>query len=170
VTNSTPAAARRRLPRLTPLGAVLAAAAALAACTSAPRAGRGPGTFQEALVEVPRETRIAVGIAHEKARLSWLETHYTPKPKDVEAARAKDPGDKTVALFRFYYENGGYVSHRASLRVLLLDEAGGVLAEGGRAATLDAQVQEDTISFPVSFRTVDWPRAAKVKVLATFLD
>ncbi len=150
--------------------ALAAATVLLAACATSPRAGSEPGKFLEATIAVPREYRIPVDIAFRGAVVTGLETHNAPGPAEVEAARTKDPSDKTVVLFRFTYNNSDYVSHRVNLRIVVLDESGGVLADGGRTGTLDAKTTEDTISFPVTVRTLDWPRAANVKVLATFLD
>ncbi|MBK9968436.1 MAG: hypothetical protein IPP07_27665 [Holophagales bacterium] len=56
------------------------------------------------------------------------------------------------------------------IRALLLDDSGGVLADSGRGATLGKQEKEDTVSFPMKVKTLDWGRAAKMKLLATFLE
>ncbi len=56
------------------------------------------------------------------------------------------------------------------LRALLLDEAGGVLADADRSTTLGKQEKEDTFSVPMKVKTLDWGRAAKMKLLVTFLD
>jgi len=45
-----------------------------------------------------------------------------------------------------------------------------VVSEGGRAGTMDAKQIEDTISFPMKVKTVDWPKATKLRVTATFLN
>jgi hypothetical protein len=55
--------------------------------------------------------------------------------------------------------------HPAGLR---RDEAGGVLAEGGRGSSLDRQQRLDRTSFPIRVMTLDWPMAVKLKVMAGF--
>ena len=42
------------------------------------------------------------------------------------------------------------------VRALLLDEAGGVLADVGRSTTLGKQEKEDTFSVPMKVKTLDW--------------
>jgi hypothetical protein len=122
------------------------------------------------MVDPPRETKIPVGIDHRKGSILWMESQNDPRPDDVADAEKTDPNDKTWMLLRFYYKNEDFVGYRVNLRVVVLDESGGVLAEGGRKATLDPRKVEDTISFPLRVKTLDWPRARNVKVLATFLD
>ena len=142
----------------------------LTALLWAPALPADAGKFLEKSIDVPRADRVAVDLAFEKAVLTWVESQNDPQPKDVKDASEKDPGDKTWLILRFHYKNDDYVSHRLQLRVVLLGENGQVYAEAGRSGTLDAQQKDDTLSFPMRVKTVDWPRAAKLKVLATFLD
>ena len=142
----------------------------LLASLLSPAPARAAGTFVEKTVDVPRTTKIAVGVTFEKAVIQWVESQNDPKEKDVAEAAKSDPKGKTWVLLRFTYVNEGYVSHKVNLRVLLLDGSGGVLAEGGRRSALDAQEKKDTISFPIHVRTLDWPKAAKLKVMATLYD
>jgi hypothetical protein len=143
---------------------------ALLAVLLPPATASAAGTFVEKTVEVPRATKVPVNITFEKAAIRFVESQNDPGAKDVADADRSDPKDKTWIVLRFTYDNEGYVSHKVSLRVLLLDEAGGVLAEGGRSSSLDRQAKADTISFPIHVKTLDWPKAAKLKVLATFYD
>ena len=128
------------------------------------------GAFLEKEIEVPRADRVDVGIAFEKAALVWVESQNDPREKDVKDAADKDPGDKTWIVLRFHSKNDDYVSHHLQLRTILLGEKGEVFGEAGRSGTLDAQQKDDTISFPMRVKTLDWPKAKKLKVLATFLD
>jgi hypothetical protein len=136
----------------------------------APRPLLAAGGYVEKDVAVPRETRIALDITHEKATIFEVESQNDPKGADVEEALKEDPKDKTFVLLRFHYRNEGYVSRKVKLRVVLLDGEGAVLSEGGRGGTLDANAKDDTISFPIKVKTLDWPKATKLKVTATFLD
>ena len=154
----------RTLSRLAPT----ALAAALALLTAAPAAASGK--LVEETADVPRATRVPLTLAFEKATIFSVESQNDPKPADIEEARAKDPKDTTWVLLRFLYRNDGWTKQKVKIRALLVDETGGVLAEAGRGATLDKQQKEDTVSFPMKVKTLDWGRAAKMKLLVTFLD
>jgi len=147
----------------------LAIAAAALALASAPLPADTRGAFLEKTIDVPRATRIPVDLSFEKATLLTVESVNEPRESDIKDARESDPKDATFVLLRFYYANADYVSHKVKLRAILLDGAGGVLAEGGRTGTLDAQQTEDTITFPLKVKTLDWPNAARLKVIATFV-
>ncbi|HYN41483.1 MAG TPA: hypothetical protein VE129_06900 [Thermoanaerobaculia bacterium] len=143
--------------------------AALAFLTAAPPAAAA-GKLVEETVDVPRATRVALTLAFDKSSIFAVESQNDPKPEDVEEARAKDPKDKTWILLRFYYRNDGWTKQKVKLRALLLDEAGGVLADVDRSTTLGKQEKEDTFSIPMKVNTLDWGRAARMKLLVTFLD
>jgi hypothetical protein len=128
------------------------------------------GAFFDKEIQVPRSDRVDVGIVYEKAALLWVESQNDPREKDVKDAADKDPGDKTWLILRFHYKNDDYVSHHMKLNAVLMGEKGEVFGEAGRSGTLDAQQKDDTISFPMRVKTLDWPRAKKLKVLATFID
>ena len=127
------------------------------------------GPLLEKDVDVPRDTRIAVGLVWEKCTLVDVETHNGPDAKMVEAAKAHDPKDLTFLLVRFRYANADWVDHKVRLRAVLLDANGIVLGDAGRTATMDKSTESDTISFPMKIKTVDWPAAAKLHVTASFL-
>jgi len=127
------------------------------------------GALLEKTIDVPRDTKIAVDIAYEKSALLSVESINDPKARDIETAKESDPKDATFLLMRFHYKNEDYVSHKVKLRAVLLDANDAVLAEGGRSGTLDANQTDDTLTFPMKVKTLDWPNAAKMKVIATFL-
>ncbi len=145
----------------------LSAAAALAAVLALPVLASGP--LLEKDVEVPRDTRIPVGLVWEKCTLIDVETHNGPDAKTIEAAKAHDPKDVTFLLVRFRYSNADWVDHRVRLRAVFLDAKGDVVGDAGRTATMDKGKDDDTISFPMKIKTVDWPAAAKLHVTASFL-
>ena len=154
----------RIFPRLLPS----ALAAILAILVTAPAAAAGK--LVEETVDVPREHRVPLAFVHEKATIFALESHNDPKSDDLEDARQKDPNDKTWVLLRFYYRNDGWTKLKVKVRALLLDEEGGVLADVGRSAKLAREKTEDTLNVPMKVKTLDWGKAAKMKVLVTFLD
>ncbi len=128
------------------------------------------GQLIEKSVEVPRDTRVALDITYGKAALTWVESNNDPKDTDVEEAKRKDPGDHTFVILRFHYRNDDYVKHKVKLRAYLLDENDTILGEAGRSGGLDPGKADDTISFPMKVKTLDWPRATKLKVTAAFQD
>jgi hypothetical protein len=140
---------------------------ALAALLASPAFAAGP--LLEKDVDVPRETRIDINLVWEKCTLLDVETHNAPDTKMVDAAKAHDPKDITILLVRFRYANSDYVDHRVRLRAVLLDGSGNVVGDAGRTATMDKAQTEDTISFPLKIKTVDWPEAKKLHVTASFL-
>jgi hypothetical protein len=144
--------------------AVLAAAFVLLA---APAFAAGP--LLEKDVDVPRDTRIDVGLVWEKCTIIDVETHNAPDAKMVESAKANDPKDLTFLLVRFRYSNTDWVGHRVKLRAVLLDEKGIVVGDADHTAGMDKGTNDDTISFPMKIRTVDWPEAKKLRVSASFL-
>lgn len=146
------------------------AAFVLAASLSAlavPAFAAGPLLTKD--VAVPRDTRLPVDLVWEKCTLIDVETHNGPSEKLVEAAKANDPKDLAFLLVRFRYTNTDWVSHRVRLRAVLLDANGNVVGDAGRTATMDKGAKEDTISFPMKIKTVDWPSAAKLHITASFL-
>jgi hypothetical protein len=143
------------------------AAVVLAAILASPAFAAGP--LLEKDLDVPRENRLAVGLVWEKCTLIDVETHNAPDAKVVEAAKANDPKDVTFLLVRFRYANTDWVDHRVRIRAVLLDESGDVVGDAGRTATMDKGQEDDTISFPMKIRTVDWPAAKKLHVTASFL-
>jgi hypothetical protein len=141
----------------------------LAACLAAPFAAAAGGPLLEKEVEVPRETRIPLDLKWEKCALVDVETQNDPGEKAVQAAKDHDPKDLTFLLVRFRYANTDWVDHRVRLRAVLLDASGNVLADAGRTGTMDKKQTDDTLSFPMKVKTVDWPNAVKLKVTASFL-
>lgn len=146
-----------------PAAALLAVFAVLAL----PAFAAGP--LLEKDVDVPRATRIDVGLVWEKCTIIDVETHNAPDTKMVEAAKANDPKDLTFLLVRFRYSNSDWVGHRVKLRAVLLDEKGIVVGDADRTAGMDKGTENDTISFPMKIKTVDWPEAKKLRVSASFL-
>lgn len=135
----------------------------------APIAVAAGGPLLEKEVEVPRTTRIPLDLTWEKCVLVDVETQNDPDEKVVNAAKERDPKDLTFLLVRFRYTNTDWVDHRVRLRAVLLDGSGNVIADAGRTGTMDKGQTNDTLSFPMKIKTVDWPNAAKMKVSASFL-
>ncbi len=128
------------------------------------------GKFLEKEVAVPRETKIAVDMTFGKAELVWVESENDPQEKDIKEASEKDPKDKTWLLIRFHYKNEDWIKHKVDLRVVLLGPDREAYAEGGRSATFDPKQTDDTITFPLRVKTLDWPKASKLKILVTYFD
>ncbi|MCM3876580.1 MAG: hypothetical protein NEA02_09185 [Thermoanaerobaculia bacterium] len=142
---------------------------AVSAVLAAPIAFAAGGPLLEKEVEVPRTTRIPLDLKWEKCVLVDVETQNDPDEKLVQAAKDRDPKDLTFLLVRFRYSNSDWIDHRVRLRAVLLDASGNVVADAGRTGTMDKGQTNDTLSFPMKIRTVDWPNAVKMKVTASFL-
>jgi hypothetical protein len=149
-------------------GSVLALVSVCLLAQAFPASASG-GPLLETTVAVPRENRIPLDLSYEKSALTSVESQNEPTEKDLREAEKSDPNDKKFVVFRFYYKNEDYVDHQVKLRAVLLDGNDAVIGEGGRTGTLDKGKTEDTISFPMRMKTLDWPRAAKLKVIASFL-
>jgi ribonuclease PH len=108
----------------------------------------------------------------------WITSEYAMLPRATRTRTARERsqlGGRTQEIqrligrsvramlddFRF-----GDVTMRVDCDVL--DADGGILSEGGRSATLDRMEAKDTITFPLKVKTLDWPKAARMKVMATF--
>jgi hypothetical protein len=136
---------------------------------AAPAALAAGGPLLEKEVDVPRTTRSPLDMTWEKCVLVDVETQNDPDEKVVKAAKERDPKDLTFLIVRFRYTNTDWVDHRVKLRAVLLDASGNVIADAGRTGTMDKGATNDTLSFPMKLKTVDWPNAAKMKVSASFL-
>jgi hypothetical protein len=141
----------------------------LAACLATLSAAGAGGPLLEKEVDVPRATRIVLDLKWEKCVLIDVESVNDPADKTVQAAKENDPKDNTFLLIRFHYANTDWIDHRVRLRAVLLDAAGNVLADNGRTGTMDKGQTDDTLTFPMKVKTVDWPNAAKMRVTASFL-
>ena len=144
-------------------------AASFALLLVAPKAAAAGGPLLEKEIAVPRATRIPLDLKWEKCALVDVETQNEPSEKTVEAAKDHDPKDLTFLLVRFRYANTDWVDHRVRLRAVLLDASGNVVADAGRTGTMDKNQTDDTLSFPMKVKTVDWANAVKMKVTASFL-
>jgi hypothetical protein len=149
--------------------AFLALGICLATCFAAPIASASGGPLLEKEVDVPRDTRLPVDLVWGKCTLIDVETHNDPDAKEVAAAKDHDPKDLTFLIVRFRYTNTDWIDHRVRLRAVLLDASGNVVADSGRTGTMDKGKTNDTLSFPMKVKTVDWPNAARMKVTASFL-
>lgn len=144
-------------------------AASLTFSLAAPKAAAAGGPLLEKEIEVPRATRIPLDMTWEKCAVVDVETQNDPSDKTVEAAKEHDPKDLTFLLVRFRYKNRDWIDHRVRLRAVLLDASGNVVADAGRTGTMDKGQTDDTLSFPMKVRTVDWANARKMRVTASFL-
>lgn len=141
----------------------------LTLCLAAAFAAAAGGPLLEKEIEVPRATSIPLDFTWEKCALTSVETLNDPSDKAVQAAKDHDPKDLTFLLVRFRYANSDWVDHRVRLRAVLIDAGGNVVADAGRTGTMDKGEKDDTLSFPMKVKTVDWGNAAKMKVTASFL-
>ena len=158
-------------PTMTPKPTLLAAFALLGAAALAGGsrpAAAAQGILFERTVDAPKATRVAVDLSHEKVTLVSVESENAPTDADIKDAEKRDPRDTTLVMIRFRYRNEDFLKHKVNLRVVLLDDGTGVIADGGRTGTLDPKKKDDTFSFVVPVRTVEWPSAKRMKIEAIF--
>ena len=147
----------------------LLAAFALAALAGGSRpAACAQGVLFEKIVDAPGATSVAVDLSYEKVTIVSVESQNDPKDVDVKDAEKRDPRDTTLVMIRFRYRNEDFVKRKVNLRIVLLDDANGVIGDGGRSGTLGAKRKDDTFSFVVPVRTVEWPSAKRMKIEAIF--
>jgi hypothetical protein len=168
---SNPTLSAISLTTMTPKPVSLAACALASAAVlvaAARQAGAVQGFLFEKTVDVPKAARVPVELSYEKATLVSVESENAPGAADVRDAEKRDPRDTTFVVIRFRYRNDDFVKRKVKLRVIILDDANGVIADGGRSGTLDPRKGDDTFSFVVPVRTVEWPAAKRMKVEAIF--
>jgi hypothetical protein len=156
----------RSKPTLLAAFATLAAAAALTGGSHPADAARG--VLFEKTVDAPKATRVAVDLPYEKVTIIDVESENAPSDADVKDAEKRDPRDTTLVMIRFRYRNEDFIKRKVNLRVVLLDDTNGVIADGGRSGTLGPKKTDDTFSFVVPVRTVEWPSAKRMKIEAIF--
>jgi hypothetical protein len=133
-----------------------------------PPADAVQGYLFERTVDAPKATRVPLDLVYEKMAILSVETQNDPKDADVKDAEKRDPRDTTHVMIRFRYRNDDFVKRKVQLRAVLLDEGNGVLGDGGRTGTLDAKTSDDTVSFIVPVKTVEWPAAKRMKIEVIF--
>lgn len=103
-------------------------------------------------------------------RLSFDEIvlHNMPKPADIEEAK-KDPGDSSRPKIAVVLSNPGGPDVDVKMKVSLETASGEVLmsCEGGDSVGTDARADRSNLCWIASMKTLDWPKLARVHLVAT---
>ncbi len=106
---------------------------------------------------------LALGIEDRFVTIESVQVTDWPKPADVAKAEEK-PGETTKLTVKFTYMNRDDDDWKCTYRVTVLDEGGREIGSGEREATLNGSEASDTNRVSVKMRTIDFPKAAKLKV------
>jgi hypothetical protein len=106
---------------------------------------------------------IPLGIEDRFVTIDTVEVSSWPKPDEVQKASGK-PGEETKLTLKFRYMNRDDDDWKCVYRVQVLDEAGKEIGLGVQERTLNGTEANDTNRVVVKMRTVDFPRAARLRV------
>lgn len=107
---------------------------------------------------------ISLGIVERGVRIESVEVTGWPKPRQLEKASAQDNAKITV---EFTYTNRSSKDYKCKYQVTVLDEDGRELGSGEREAHLESEEENDTNRVSVSMRTIDFPKAVKLRIQTT---
>lgn len=106
---------------------------------------------------------ISLGIVELAATIDSVAVTGWPKPEAVRAAEAAPSATTSLAL-SFTYSNRGMKTWKCRYHVDILDEKGNEIGTGERNARLGKGESGDTNGLSVKMRTLDFPKAAKLRV------
>jgi hypothetical protein len=114
---------------------------------------------------VPFRTKevIPLGITARVITIGSVEVTAWPTPEALKKAEGL-PGDMTSLTVKFTYANQGNSDWKCTYRVTVLDDKGVEIGSGEREAGLNKAEKSDTNRVSVKMRTLDFPRAAKLRV------
>jgi hypothetical protein len=114
---------------------------------------------------VPFRTKesVPVGIEDRFITIESVEVTSWPKPDEVQKAESK-PGDTTSLTLKFTYANRDDDDWKCIYRVQVLDDQGKEIGLGVQERTLNGTEAGDTNRVSVKMKTLDFPRAAKLRV------
>lgn len=114
---------------------------------------------------VPFRTKesIPVGIEDRFVTIESVEVTGWPKPDEVLKAGQKQDATTSLTL-KFTYANRDDDDWKCTYRVSILDDGGREIGSGVQERTMNGTEAGDTNRVSVKMKTVDFPRAAKVRV------
>lgn len=104
---------------------------------------------------------IHLGIVERGVRIESVEVTGWPKARHLEKAT---DDQMTRLSVEFTYTNRSSKDYKCRYTVTVLDEAGQELGSGEREAHLEAEEEDDTNGVAVRIRTLDFPKAAKLRI------
>ncbi len=123
-------------------------------------AGAATGSGERVIPFRPGEP-IHLGIVERGVRIESVEVTGWPKPRHLEKAT---PEAETRISLEFTYTNRSSKDYKCKYVVTILDEAGQEIGSGEREAHLEAEEEDDTNGVTVRMRTLDFPKAAKLRI------
>ncbi len=114
---------------------------------------------------VPFRTKesVPVGIEDRFITIESVEVTGWPKPDEVRKAES-NPGDTTSLTMKFTYSNRDDDDWKCTYRVQVLDDQGKEIGSGVQERTLNGTEAGDTNRVSVKMRTLDFPKAARLRV------
>ncbi|MDZ7578215.1 MAG: hypothetical protein U0904_08595 [Candidatus Nanopelagicales bacterium] len=123
-----------------------------------------PGGGQlERLVDFRTAEAIPLDIVMGLVTVHSVEVTGWPKPEALAKAEGK-PGDTTALTLKVKYSNRNTRAWKCQYRMAVLDDAGREIGSGERIATLDGEEKDDTNRVSVKMLTLDFPKAAKLRI------
>ncbi len=127
-------------------------------------AGSGQAASRlERVVPFRTKDSIPVGIEDRFITIESVEVTSWPKPDEVGKAEGK-PGETTNLTLKFTYANRDDDDWKCIYRVAVLDDDGREIGSGVQERTLNGTEAGDTNRVSVKMRTVDFPKAAKLRI------
>lgn len=117
----------------------------------------------ERIVPFRTGAEIPVGIEDRFVTVDSVAVTSWPKPEDVRKAEGK-PDETTRLTVKFTYTNRDADDWKCTYRVTILDAGGREIGTGIQERTMNGGEAGDTNRVSVKMRTMDFPRAAKIKV------
>ncbi len=128
-----------------------------------PAGAASPAARLERVVPFRTKESIPVGIEDRFITIDSVEVTSWPKPDEVRKAEGKR--DSTTKLtVKFTYSNRDDDDWKCVYRVQVLDDKGLEIGSGVQERKLNGTEAGDTNRVSVEMRTVDFPRAAKLRV------
>ncbi len=127
-------------------------------------AGSGQAAARlERIVPFRTKESIPVGIEDRFITIESVEVTSWPKPDEVGKAAGK-PGETTNLTLKFSYANRDDDDWKCTYRVAVLDDDGREIGSGVQERTLNGTEASDTNRVSVKMRTLDFPKAAKLRI------
>jgi serine/threonine-protein kinase len=128
-----------------------------------PASSANPAARLERVVPFRTKESVPVGIEDRFITIESVEVTGWPKPDEVRKAESK-PGDTTSLALKFTYSNRDDDDWKCIYRVQVLDDQGKEIGLGVQDRTLNGTEAGDTNRVSVKMKTLDFPRAAKIRV------
>jgi len=106
---------------------------------------------------------IPLGIEDLVIKFRSVEVTSWPKAEAIKKAQAT-PADTFNLTVKFTYTNRGKQSWHCQYDVAILDDAGQEIGSGARRAKLGGSEDDDTHRVSVKIKTLDFPKAAKMRI------